>query len=49
MLRAEVVCRDLEIKLAVEETTRFFADEVPGNSTDPKSAGAFGPYDDTRY
>ncbi len=49
LFRAEVVCRDLEIKLAVEETTRFFADEVPGNSTDPKSAGAFGPYDNSRY
>jgi uncharacterized repeat protein (TIGR01451 family) len=49
LFRAEVVCRDLEIKLAVEETTRFFADELPGNSTDPKSAGAFGPYEDARY
>ena len=49
LFRAEVVCRDLEIKLAVEETTRFFADELPGNSSDPKSAGAFGRHDDARY
>jgi uncharacterized repeat protein (TIGR01451 family) len=27
VFRAEVLCRDLEIKLAAEETTRFFADE----------------------
>lgn len=27
LFRAEVVCRDLEIKLAAEETTRFFEDE----------------------
>lgn len=27
LFRAEVVCRDLEIKLAAEETTRFFQDE----------------------
>jgi uncharacterized repeat protein (TIGR01451 family) len=29
VFRAEVLCRDLEIKLAAEETTRFYADEVP--------------------
>jgi uncharacterized repeat protein (TIGR01451 family) len=28
VFRAEVLCRDLEIKLAAEETTRFYADEV---------------------
>ncbi|MGL4514431.1 MAG: CARDB domain-containing protein [Lacipirellulaceae bacterium] len=28
LFRAEVLCRDLEIKLAAEETTRFFADEA---------------------
>lgn len=27
LFRAEVLCRDLEIKLAAEETTRFFVDE----------------------
>ncbi len=27
LFRAEVLCRDLEIKLAAEETTRFFQDE----------------------
>ncbi len=40
--RAEVLCRDLEIKLAAEETTRFFEDEAisvadgyPSDSTNP--------------
>ena len=28
MFRAEVLCRDLEIKLAAEETTRFYQDDV---------------------
>jgi hypothetical protein len=28
VFRAEVLCSDLEIKLAAEETTRFYADEV---------------------
>ena len=28
VFRAEVLCRDLEIKLAAEETTRFYADDV---------------------
>ena len=27
MFRAEVVCDDLETKLAAEETTRFFVEE----------------------
>ena len=49
VFRVEVLCSDLEIKLAVEETTRFFADEVPGNSTNPKSADAFESHADTRY
>jgi uncharacterized repeat protein (TIGR01451 family) len=29
VFRAEVLCRDLEIKLAAEETTRFYAEDVP--------------------
>ncbi|MGI9457807.1 MAG: hypothetical protein ACR2NU_14675, partial [Aeoliella sp.] len=29
LFRAEVVCQDLDIKLAAEETTRFFQDERP--------------------
>ena len=29
VFRAEVLCSDLEIKLAAEETTRFYADDVP--------------------
>jgi hypothetical protein len=28
VFRAEVLCRDLEIKLAAEETTRFYAEDV---------------------
>lgn len=28
IFRAEVLCKDLEIKLAAEETTRFYADDV---------------------
>lgn len=32
VFRAEVVCSDLEIKLAAEETTRFYADEVMSES-----------------
>ncbi|WP_442485685.1 CARDB domain-containing protein [Aeoliella sp. SH292] len=32
LFRAEVVCRDLDIKLAAEETTRFFQDEASGAS-----------------
>lgn len=30
LFRAEVLCRDLDIKLAAEETTRFFQDEASG-------------------
>lgn len=30
LFRAEVLCRDLDIKLAAEETTRFFQDESSG-------------------
>jgi uncharacterized repeat protein (TIGR01451 family) len=42
VFRAEVLCRDLEIKLAAEETTRFFADDAPAKD-DPRqsSSGAF--------
>jgi hypothetical protein len=42
VFRAEVLCRDLEIKLAAEETTRFFDDDAPA-SNDPRqsSSGAF--------
>jgi hypothetical protein len=38
--RADVLCRDLEIKLAAEETTRFYADDVnsDGNQTSPRTA-----------
>lgn len=36
VFRAEVLCRDLDIKLAAEETTLFYADEV----FDPQQQGA---------
>jgi uncharacterized repeat protein (TIGR01451 family) len=34
VFRAEVLCRDLEIKLAAEETTRFYSDEVADDSSE---------------
>ena len=41
VFRAEVLCKDLDIKLAEEETTLFFADELIDGSgdTEPHSAG----------
>ena len=36
VFRAEVLCRDLEIKLAAEETTRFYEDAI---SHDPPAGG----------
>lgn len=40
VFRAEVLCRDLEIKLAAEQTTRFYADDVPaaGDQSQKQSA-----------
>jgi hypothetical protein len=35
VFRAEVLCRDLEIQLAAEETTRFYADEAAVDSSEP--------------
>jgi hypothetical protein len=35
VFRAEVLCRDLDIKLAAEETTRFYSDDVGTDSSDP--------------
>jgi uncharacterized repeat protein (TIGR01451 family) len=35
VFRAEVLCQDLEIKLAAEETTRFYSDEVATDSSEP--------------
>jgi hypothetical protein len=47
VFRAEVFCNDLSIKLAAEETTRFFADEVlgvsPSNARSTERIEAFGP------
>jgi uncharacterized repeat protein (TIGR01451 family) len=34
LFRAEVLCRDSEIKLAAEETTRYFTDDSPQSSGD---------------
>jgi hypothetical protein len=41
LFRAEVVCSDLEIKLAAEETTRFYADDAsPMRTADETSSAA---------
>jgi uncharacterized repeat protein (TIGR01451 family) len=40
VFRAEVLCRDLEIKLAAEETTRFYADELPPEADADDQAAA---------
>jgi uncharacterized repeat protein (TIGR01451 family) len=38
LFRAEVLCRDLEIKLSAEETTRFYADDVSPDGKPQKQA-----------
>jgi uncharacterized repeat protein (TIGR01451 family) len=38
MFRAEVLCRDLEIKLAADETTRFYSDDVSPDGKPQKQA-----------
>ncbi len=40
VFRAEVLCRDLEIKLAAEETTRFYADDVTPAGDQPQNEAA---------
>ncbi len=40
IFRAEVLCRDLEIKLAAEETTRFYTDDVTPDSDKPEQQAA---------
>lgn len=40
VFRAEVLCRDLDTKLAAEETTRFYADDVPPNESRSKDESA---------
>jgi uncharacterized repeat protein (TIGR01451 family) len=40
VFRAEVLCRDLEIKLAAEETTRFYTDDVAPDSDKPEKQAA---------
>jgi uncharacterized repeat protein (TIGR01451 family) len=47
VFRAEVLCRDLEIKLAAEETTRFYADEA-GTESRQADAASGGPEPVTR-
>jgi uncharacterized repeat protein (TIGR01451 family) len=39
VFRAEVLCRDLEIKLAAEETTRFYADDTAADGESPAESG----------
>ncbi|TWT99716.1 Large cysteine-rich periplasmic protein OmcB precursor [Botrimarina colliarenosi] len=43
LFRAEVLCRDLDIKLAAEETTRFFLDEAINVARDGYSNGPASP------
>jgi uncharacterized repeat protein (TIGR01451 family) len=44
VFRAEVLCRDLEIKLAAEETTRFYAEDVlpEGGAADQAATNSDG-------
>jgi uncharacterized repeat protein (TIGR01451 family) len=44
VFRAEVLCSELEIKLAAEETTRFYSDEVMPDGEQPaeQAAGRYG-------
>ncbi|MCC7475540.1 MAG: DUF11 domain-containing protein [Pirellulales bacterium] len=46
VFRTEVLCRELEIKLAAEETTRFYADDAtPAGGTESQSASRSTPFD----
>jgi uncharacterized repeat protein (TIGR01451 family) len=45
VFRAEVLCRDLEIKLAAEETTRFFADESTSGTGMNQQADSANQFD----
>jgi uncharacterized repeat protein (TIGR01451 family) len=40
IFRAEVLCRELDIKLATEETTRFYTDDVAPDSGKPEKQAA---------
>jgi hypothetical protein len=40
VFRAEVLCKELEIKLAAEETTRFYADDVRPDGDQPETNAA---------
>ena len=48
VFRAEVHCADAEIKLAAEETTRFYADDVIPESEQPQQQAAGDRYDAVR-
>lgn len=48
VFRAEVHCADAEIKLAAEETTRFYADDVMPESEQPQQQAAGDRYDAVR-
>jgi hypothetical protein len=46
VFRAEVLCSDLEIKLAAEETTRFYADDVqPDGQTEADQSASRNGFD----
>ena len=45
VFRAEVLCRDLEIKLAAEETTRFFADDSTSSEAGNSQADSKNGFD----
>ncbi len=48
VFRAEVLCRDLEIKLASEETTRFYEDEISRSAhSEPTSTAVGANYEDS--
>jgi len=49
LFRAEVICDGLEIKLAAEETTRFFADEVSPLQTADESTSVVPAMTGSRY
>jgi hypothetical protein len=48
VFRAEVLCRELETKLAAEETTRFYLDEAAGRTEGGLQAAATGEMFESR-
>lgn len=49
LFRAEVVCSDLEIKLAAEETTRFYTDDAAPTRTADETSGVAPASTGSRY